>query len=296
MRTLLRRFTSTRTRQKLAFSIVAARQPTARWRPLPNLLVIGAQRCGTSSLFKYLGAHPQGKASIRKEVRFFTEFYDKGVDWYRSHFPIALGNGPSSSICFEVTPDYLLDPRAPKRVIDLLPDVRVIVLLRDPVDRAFSQYRHNRRQGTEWLPFREALAREAERIVPALLKLEACPEIPAPKDFLRYSYLERGRYANQLQRWKNFVDDDRMLVLRSEDLFEDPRATFQEILSFLGLHAWHPDTYQNFSFDGARPVPPPIPLDCSDWLTEALAEDAARLPEVLGSKASLFDYRSRWGK
>lgn len=296
MRTVLRRFTSIRTRRRLAFAFVTARQPTARWRPLPNLLVIGAQRCGTSSLFKYLGAHPQCKASIRKEIRFFTEFYDRGVDWYRSHFPIALGNTSHSSVYFEATPDYLLDPRAPKRAIDLLPDVRVIVLLRDPVDRAYSHYCHNRRLGTETLPFREALAREKERIGPALLKLEAYPEMPAPKDLLRYSYVERGRYATQLRRWKNFVDGDRMLILRSENLFEDPHASFQEVLSFLGLHAWHPDTYRNFSFDDARPVPPPIPPDCSDWLTETLVQEVEWLPEVLGSKASLFDYRTRWEK
>ena len=90
MRRLLKKFTSNRTRRDLAFAIVKARKPTARWRPLPNLLVIGAQRCGTSSLFKYLGAHPQCEPSVRKEVRFFTEYYDSGFAWYRSHFAPAF--------------------------------------------------------------------------------------------------------------------------------------------------------------------------------------------------------------
>jgi hypothetical protein len=117
------------------------------------VLVVGAQRCGTSSLFKYLGAHPECGASIRKEARFFTEYYHEGTDWYRAHFPLSAGR-PRRQIYFEATPDYLLDPRVPQRAKALLPeDFRIIALLRDPVERAYSHYWHNRRLGSERIPF-----------------------------------------------------------------------------------------------------------------------------------------------
>lgn len=245
-------------------------------------------------MFKYLGAHPQVEASIRKEIRFFSEFYDRGSDWYRSHFPLAVGNLGRAAVYFEATPDYLLDPRAAHRATRLLPDVRIVALLRDPVERACSHYYHNRRLGTEPLSsFRDALAAEAERIGPALSMLQAHPDRRAPKALLRYSYVERGRYATQLQRWKDVVDRDRILVLKSEDLFQDPHATFQEILQFLGLKPWRPETYRNFSFTDARPVPPPIPDDCREWVTKALVEEVERLPEVLGTGAPFFEQRSR---
>lgn len=290
MRQALRRVTSTRTRRRLAFAVVSARQPTARWRPLPNLLLVGSQRCGTSSLFKYLGAHPQCSASIRKEIRFFTEFHDRGVGWYRSHFPfVARGNSGSHHVFFEATPDYLLDPRVPRRATELMPDVKIVVLLRDPIKRAYSHYWHNRRLGTEPLSFEDALRREPERIGPWLESLDENPDQPASRSFLRYSYVERGRYAKHLQRWIDVIDDPaRILVLRSEDLFRDTDATFQEILRFLDLPEWRPTTYRNFSYQGTRPVYPPMPEECREWLAERFADDAARLRQILESRATFI--------
>jgi hypothetical protein len=235
-------------------------------------------------LFKYLSAHPQCSPSIRKEIRFFTEFYTKSVDWYRSHFSIISDDG-HHALPFEATPDYLFDPRVPKRASELLPDAKIIVLLRNPVERAYSQYRHNLRKGTEWLPFEEALAQEADRIGPALEKLRACPEAPASKSLLRYSYVERGRYASQLLRWKAFVDDDRLLVIKSENLFRDPRAVFLEVQKFLGLRVWSPKAFRNYSFEGSRPIPKKIPPGCRDWLMERLAPEMELLSKVMRSEA-----------
>lgn len=291
IRQVIRSMTSAGTRRKLALALVSARRPTALWRPLPNLLIIGAQRCGTSSLFKYLGAHPQCKASVRKEIRFFTEFHDRGVDWYRAHFPIARRQNGSPLVFFEATPDYLLDPRAPRRATELMPDVRVIVLLRDPVKRAYSQYWHNRRLGSEPVPsFEEAVKREPERIGPWIEQVEKRPDQPASKMFLRYSYLERGRYGKHLESWMSAIDDPgRILVLRSEDLFKDTDATFQEILRFLDLPEWRPEKYRNFSYQGERPSYPPMTDECRAWLAEEFAPDTRRLRELLGPKAHLIE-------
>lgn len=286
MRKLLKKFVSTNTRRRLAFGLVRARRPTARWRPLPNLLVIGAQRCGTSSLFKYLGGHPQCHASVRKEIRYFTEFYSEGVNWYKAHFPLKTV-GPSRVI-FEATPDYLLDSRVPQRAIDLLPDVRVIALLRDPVERAYSHYWHNRRLGTESLSFPEALAMEAERIGRALEEIEKRPEMPTPKSLLRYSYLERSRYAKHLEPWLERVPRDRFLVVRSEAFYKDTDQVFQAILSFLGLKAWSPGTFENFSYAEQRPVIPPMPADSRRWLEGELTAEIERVKEICATAGDPF--------
>jgi hypothetical protein len=234
--------------------------------------VVGGQRCGTSSLFKYLGAHPDCGASIRKESRFFTEYYHEGVDWYRSHFPLRLQSVVGRNrIYFEATPDYLLDPRVPIRASRLLPDVRIIALLRDPVERAYSHYWHNRRLGTESLPFQEALLREPERIHRHQTELEQGSEAPAHKAFLRYSYLERGRYAKHLERWFQVVDPERVLILSSERFYADTDAVYHEILAFLGLRSWRPDSYKNYSYTTERPKVPPLPSESRRWLEQELA-------------------------
>lgn len=278
MRELLKKMTSTRTRRELAFAIVQARKPTARWRPLPNLLVIGGQRCGTSSLFKYLGGHPRCAASVRKEVRFFTEYYGRGASWYRSHFPLStVAKIRRAKVFFEATPDYLLDPRVPKRASSLLPDFRVIVLLRDPVERAYSHYWHNRRLGTETLPFQEALAAESDRIGSHLARIERGSEEPTPKSLLRYAYVERGRYARHLERWLDFIESERVLILPSEFFYQDTDTAFQEILAFLGLPEWRPQTYRNFSYAEGRPAIPPMPEESRHWLEGELAPDVEKL-------------------
>jgi hypothetical protein len=293
MRGLLKKITSNRTRRDMAFALVKARRPTVRWRPLPNLLVIGAQRCGTSSLFKYLGAHPQCSSSIRKEVRFFSEYYEKGPAWYRAHFPMTINRSNGRRrVNFEATPDYMLDPRVPERAVRLLPEFQVIVLMRNPVERAYSQYWHNRRLGTETLPFHEALEREDDRIRSHLRALERGSDEPAPKPLLRYSYLERGRYAEQLARWLDFVDSDRVLVLLSEDFYRDTDHTFQRILSFVGLPEWRPPTYANFSYTAERPLIPPMPEDSRRRLELVLSPEVDRLKEIWKHEPGLFD---SWG-
>lgn len=284
MRQLLKRFTSTGTRRKLAFTLVEARTSTARWRPLPNLLVIGGQRCGTSSLFKYLGGHPGCAASVRKEVRFFTEYYGRGAGWYRSHFPLSMvAKIREARVFFEATPDYLLDPRVPERASALLPDFRVIALLRDPVERAYSHYWHNRRLGTETLSFEEALAAEEDRIGAHLTRLERGSAEPTPKSLLRYAYVDRGRYAKHLGRWFDVLAPERALILPSEFFYQDTDVAFQKILAFLGLPEWRPPTYQNFSYTSGRPVIPPMPEESRHWLEGELAPDIESLEGLLGA-------------
>lgn len=279
-----KRFVSMRTRRRIALARVAIRRPTAKWRPLPNLLIIGSQRAGTSSLFKYLSGHPQCKASVRKEIRFFTEYYHEGPEWYRAHFSLRRGGGAESPIvAFDATPDYLLDPRVPQRAHEMIANARIVILLRDPAERALSHYQHNRRLGLEHLTFEEALRLESKRIAPDLCKLDLQPSMPIGKNLLKYSYVERGRYAQQIERWMSIFDRSQFLILRSEDFFCETDAVFQRILAFLGLKEWHPAKYENHSyFSDQRPPNEEVPSRSKEMIEHKLREDRGRLRELIG--------------
>lgn len=242
-----------RRRRQLAVLRVRLRTRTADGRSYPDLLVIGAQRSGTSSVYKYLGAHPHVIPSLRKEVEYFSTSYERGDAWYRAHFPLEArraiqrrltGHRP---VTFESTPDYLLDPRAPRRATETVPGARIVALLRNPVDRAFSHYLHMRRLGLEPLDFAEALDREAERLRDEYERIAADPFYKA-RPLRRYSYIERGRYAEQLARWLAVYPRESILVLRFEDLVDAPASTLQRIESFMGLDAWVPRRFANHSY------------------------------------------------
>jgi len=230
----------------------AARRPTAGLRALPDFLVVGGQRCGTDSLFKDLGLHPCVIPATRKEVSYFTRHFAMGEAWYRAHFPtrarLALRRRRVGArvACFEATPDYLFHPLAPERAARLVPDARLIALLRDPVERAYSHYRHMVRLGFEDLSFDEAIACEEERTAPDRARLRNDPLVH-PAQLLRYSYAARGSYAEQLERWFAHYRRDQVLVVSSEDFFHRPAAAFAGVLEFLELPAWQPDAFPNYS-------------------------------------------------
>lgn len=180
---------------------------------LPEFLIIGAQRCGTTSLYRYLAAHPQVRAATGKELQFFSLHHTRGTRWYRAHFPVR----PPGIRSFEASPYYLFDPDVPARAAATLPQAKFIALLRDPVERAYSHYLHTRSYGVEPLSFAEALDAE-----PARLRAGHRRE---------FSYVARGRYAEQLQRWYALIPAERLLVVRTERL----NAEHPRILDFLGL-------------------------------------------------------------
>lgn len=229
-------------RHQLAKARLRLRGPSGRLRALPLALVIGAQRSGTSSLYRYLSDHPAVASPLRKEVGYFSRSYHRGDDWYRAHFTWA----GSRRLSFEATPDYLLHPVAAERVAERLPDVRCVVLLRDPVARAYSHHRHMVRLGYETLDFGDAVAAETRRIQPDLDRLAEDP-FHDPRALLRYSYVARGHYADQLRRWFDHLPRDRFLVVRSEDFYADTARWFAEITAFLGLPPWRPPTFPNVS-------------------------------------------------
>lgn len=208
---------------------------TPRPRMRPSFLIVGAQKAGTSSLFAYLMDHGGFLRPLLKDVFFFDQNYDKGLDWYLSFYPSRAAQqarewrtgGPVVS--GEAATHYLLHPRCPERVRETFPDIRIIVLLRDPARRALSHFFHNRRTGTEPLatPL-DAFLAEEERIG------SPSDGADAPQ-FRRFSYLARGRYAEQLTRWFRHFPREQLLVMPSERLFADPDPHFRTICRFIGL-------------------------------------------------------------
>lgn len=201
---------------------------------LPDFVIIGAQRCGTTSLYAYLAGHPRVAPAEEKELHFFDLNWDRGVGWYRDRFASArrrrLRRRPLTG---EASPYYVFHPHAPARMAEVLPEARLIVMLRDPVDRAFSHYKLGRGQGWEDLSFEEAIDREPERLAG---ELERMLEDQTYRSFAHqhYSYLARGRYVEHLRAWVERFPE-RLLVLRSEDLYRDPGTEMARVLAFLGL-------------------------------------------------------------
>jgi hypothetical protein len=271
----------------LAYARVAVRRRVDPKRPLPGLLVIGAQRSGTSSLYKYLEEHPLLLASLRKETDFFSKYYRRGDAWYRAHFAsraqharLARQHG-RDPVAFEATPYYLFHPLAPERAARLTPGARLVALLRDPVERAWSHYQHECRRGRETLSFEDALAAEPERLAQEERHLADDPLYPG--DLLNnQSYAAKGRYAEQIERWLHHFPREQLLVLRTEDLFNAPQAAYSEILRFVGLPDWSPPEFENHSYPGGRPPQSSVPPAARNRLAAEYASHNRRLSDLVG--------------
>ena len=196
---------------------------------LPDFLGLGVQKGGTTTLHRLLERHPSVFLPPVKEVHYFSLHFGEGEAWYRHQFASAA----SGQRCGEVTPYYLFHPEVPQRVHALLPKARLIVLLRDPVERALSQYFHSRRLGFEPLPLEQALAVEPERLQSAPAALRAADG--KHKSHQEHSYLSRSRYELQLPAWEALYPAAQLLVLRSEELFYGPAEIWMRVLEFLDL-------------------------------------------------------------
>jgi sulfotransferase family protein len=210
---------------------------TAGLRPLPDFLILGAQKAGTTALYAYLRWHPEITGPSFKEVSFFDRHYAKGERWYRAHMPVRR-----RSLVGEASPSYLFHPLAPERVAGMLPGARLIVLLRTPVGRAFSHYQHEVALGREPLSFEDAVDREDERMEGELERMLRDPSYFSLA-WWNYTYLARGRYAEQLERWFAAFPREQLLVLFTEELSADTPATYRRVLDFLGVGARDLDSY-----------------------------------------------------
>jgi hypothetical protein len=249
---------------------------------------VGAAKCGTTSLYRYLVEHPLVVPAQIKEIHFVDRQHnlDKGVGWYRSWFPTraslrrsARGLGAERAICGESTPNYLAHPDAAGRLRAVVPDARLIVLLREPIDRVWSQYRWQQRWGGETLELADALHAEAERAGGGFEMMGA--DRQTRNRFIAHGYLARSRYADQLEWWFDAFPREQLLLLRSEDLFADPSAVMARTCAFLGLPPFDLATYdvQNEG-TGERTSHGAIDAELQAWLDDYFAEPNRRLSDL----------------
>jgi hypothetical protein len=246
---------------------------TARWRPLPDFLVIGAQKAGTTALYAYLRWHPAVTGPSWKEVSFFDRHWWRGERWYRGQFPLRS----AGRLVGEASPSYLFHPLAPERVRSLLPDARLIALLRDPVERAYSQYQHEVALGREPLSFDDALEAEEERTRGEVERLVADPRAFS-RDWWDHTYAARGLYAEQLERWLAVFPRSQLLVVATDELGEKPAETYAAVLSFLGVEPHTLDDYPRVFDRSYAPMRP----ETRAALAERFAEPNRRLERLLG--------------
>ena len=219
--------------RQIVYSI-SPRYIPVQFYALPDFIIVGAQKGGTTSLYKYLVQHPDIHSATKKEVHYFDTNYDQPLAWYRRHFPLRMALQTSNSITGESSPYYLYHPDCARRIASILPEVKLIFCLRDPVDRAVSHYWHNVRRGREDLPMDEAFAAEQQRLGAERERLVEDTTYSSLAH-QHYSYLSRGVYAPQIRAYVDHFDPSQLLFLRSEDLFENPQATLDEVFKFIGL-------------------------------------------------------------
>jgi hypothetical protein len=209
---------------------------TSSNRSFPDFIIIGAQKSGTTSLYHYLCQHPQLLPSYKKEVHFFdggidpsSDNFDKGEFWYRAHFPLKEYRGHARKT-FEASPLYIFNPIAPERIYNLIPNVKLIAILRNPVDRAISHYFHEKRKEREPLSIMDALLTEEDRLNSAVNGKDYRNNM-----FRHYSYKKRGIYYEQIIRYLKYFPSKNMLILNSEELFTKPHETLRRVFEFIDI-------------------------------------------------------------
>jgi hypothetical protein len=255
---------------------------TAPARVLPTFVVIGSAKAGTTALARYLQSHPDVLWSSRLEVHYFDASFDRSTNWYRAWFPLrsqvrrherATGRPVAVG---EKSPSYLVSPGADQRLHALLPDARLVVALRDPVERAFSHWRMKHSDGSEPLSFEDAVRSEPERLAATGGSVAGRRRMEG----MDGSYLLRGRYADHLERWLALFPQEQLFVYRSEDLAAEPARWGAQICAHIGVDPAH------FDVDALPRANVGVPATLDPAVREQLAthftDDDARLLELTG--------------
>jgi len=231
------------------------RSATSRWRTLPDFIIIGGQRCGTTSLYAALSQHNNILPSFRKEVHFFDLQYERGTAWYRSNFPIENTIGNRSSI--EATPNYLAYPGAASRLHQVLPDGKLLVLLRDPTERTYSSWKLKVDSGYELRLFDEAIDSEIADMSTATSDSDPIQQ-KSVIEGMRFDYIRKSRYADHLRIWLELFDRSQILILQSERLFEAPKAYLKRVEDFLGIPKDTSVNLPHFNKTATSSISPPV--------------------------------------
>ena len=256
---------------------------------LPNFLIIGYPKSGTTSLFEYLLKHPNVLPPKGKEIDYFDRLYSRGQNWYKTAFPLQSTMKINSQInktkmlTGEATPRYIYNPNALHRIKKTLPKCKFIILLRNPIDRAFSHYIMNIKNEYEYLSFEDALKKENERIKNRVKKMKEDPNYFS-WNYDLYAYLEHGIYVNQLKRWMEVFPRDQFLIVQSEEFLQNTSQTYQNVLKYLDLPKWEPDEFRLFK---KRDYKEKMNVETRKKLSEFFRPNNEKLYEFLGQR---FDW------
>ncbi|MGC3990119.1 MAG: sulfotransferase [Chthoniobacteraceae bacterium] len=254
----------------------------------PSFILIGAQRCGTTSLYWYLSEHPQIIPAAQKEVHYFDFNFASGPQWYAAQFAKrgeekpGKSENPDAWITGEASPYYLFHPLCAARVRAALPEARLLVMLRNPTDRALSHYQHETRLGNETLSFDEAIAREDERLQGLREKLVAEP-LAHLQPYQSFSYRARGCYLDQIAEWLRHFPREQMHITISEDFYADPASELKKVTDFLGLPpcpAKETGEFTKYNYAEYSEMNPAT----RQWLVDFFRPHNQRLEEFLGRK------------
>lgn len=202
----------------------------------PDFIIIGAQKCGTSTFYQQMRKHPDIFLPRKKELNFFDDHYQLGLEWYLRFF--AHPCRPNLNYCTgEASPFYFFHPLVPKRISEIFPGIKLILLLRNPVHRAYSQYQHMKRKGRLSLSFEHCIHLE-EQVLSGRKEQFLNQENHSDLMYRRFSFLARSRYAEQLAEWYRCFHPQQLLILRSEDYFAAPPAILNTAFQFLGLESF----------------------------------------------------------
>ncbi len=261
--------------------------PTRAMRGFPDFLIIGTQRGGTTSLYRYLERHPSiMPAVMNKGIHYFDTNFDKGSTWYRSNFPTTVAKalrryrtGVDRVVSGEGSPYYMFHPLAPRRIKELLPDIKAIMMLRDPIARAHSHYQHEVARGFEELSFEDALEAEEARLSGEEDRMLADPGYYS-FHHQHHSYIARGLYIDQVRRWHRLFEPKDLLVVDSGAFFRDPDTEFHRVLRFLDLDPISLRAYEKMNaHDYGRMSDRAV-----SFLRDELGSATAELEDYLGRK------------
>lgn len=276
---------SSSSRAFLRAAYVSLSSPTADLRLEPDFLVVGAQRCGTTSLFRALEQHQQVvRPTVNKGINYFDMNYSRGERWYRAHFPLALNalrrtHPRQSKATFEASGYYMFHPLAPERIARDLPDVKIVAMLRDPVERAYSAWKHESARGFDHMSFEEAVTQEAQRTAGEKERMIADPNYQSFA-YRHHSYTARGHYAAQLRRFYDRFPASSIHIVYSEMFFAEPASEFALLAGFLGIE---PAVGLKFDQHNARPSGP-MPGDTRETLTQIYGAEADELERLVGRR------------
>ena len=253
-------------------------------RSLPDFMIIGTARSGTTSLYYDICQHPCVLPAAYDELGYFDSNFHLGLNWYRSLFPTLFSKWlvkqkKQFAITGEDTPFYIWDPIVAKRILKNLPKIKLIVLLRNPVDRAYSNYHLGVRSGTENLSFEDAIKLEIKR----LEEINEESKSSIEKYAIRRSYLAKGFYADQLKIWFEIFNSNQLLIISTEDLKSNPQKVINKIYNFLEI----PDNHKLIPEKQKKAVYPEMKKETREFLIDFYKKNNTELFSLIGQK---FDW------